>query len=206
MRHVLPISLGVVGLLLMVPGALFLTNTGLSSEDANVALTPLLTIPLDRIGTYGRTRVLIPDTPQWKRIRREWGEPEWIIAAVEPEKEFAYCLPELGLTILVGDHERPLPLQSSYPPYGYSTDCAASTISFNATPGTELNVSILKSSDRPLPSANLIIVGRWLYTKDKLVGIYLDEEVRPILIVTSALGLILVGSAGYVWNRRRGLP
>ena len=205
MSRLLPISLGVVGLLLLVPGVLFVTNTGLNSEDAGVALTPLTSIPLDRIGTFHRTTVLIPDTPQWKRIRREWGEPEWIIAAVSHEELSTYCFRDLALTIRVTQREKPVPVEISYSPYEYGSGCVDGSFKFRATPGTDLSVSVLKADGRTLPSGELIIVGGWANTKDKLVGISLDRELRGFVAVTSILGFILIGSAGYVWKRRRAL-
>jgi len=195
------ISLGAAGLLLLVTGALSLRDGGLNSDDANVALTPLTKIPLDRIGTFGRSKLLIPDTPQWKRIRREWGDPEFTIAAVSPEKLSAYCLRDLGVTLVVTQRENPVPLEISYPPYMYGSGCVDGSFKFRAASGSELNVSVRRSVNGPLPSGELIIVASWPYTKDKLVGISLEEETRPALIVTSVLGLILVGSALLLYRR-----
>ena len=36
--------------------------------------------------------------------------PEFIIAAISPERQFAYCLPDLGVTIWATDHGKPVPL------------------------------------------------------------------------------------------------
>ena len=183
MRRFLPLAIGVIGVLLVIPGAWFFPHyvRGVKSQDAVVALKPLVTIPLNGIWSVRDFQFRIPDTPQWKRIRRDWGDPDWIIAAASPEKYFAYCLPSLGLTIRVTNHGSPVPLAASHPPYTYSSDCAASSITFKAAQGTELTVSIIRSSERPLPSGEVIVVGGWIYTKDKLVGIALNEEVRPIL-------------------------
>lgn len=177
-RRLVPVALGGVGVLLIIPGLWFFPHYwhSLNSQDAEVALKPLITIPLDRIGTIRPVTLVIPDTPQWRHIRREWGEPDWIIAAVSPEKWRAYCLPRLGPIIQVMERATPVPLQASYPPYAYSTDCANSCLRFQAAPGTEISVTIFKSDDRPLPSGELIVIGGWLYTKDKLVGISLDHR------------------------------
>src|SRR3982074_2486759 len=82
------LSVAVAGLLLLIPGTLSVPSMmfGLKSGDDQVALTPLASVGLDRIGTAPLiTKLVIPDTPQWRRIRRVWGEPAFIISAVSSE-------------------------------------------------------------------------------------------------------------------------
>jgi hypothetical protein len=198
-----PLSVGVAGLLLLVPGALFIPSA-LKPGDDVVALTPLASVRLDQIGTAPLvTKLVIPDTPQWRRIRRAWGDPHFIIAVVSSEKRFAYCLPKLGIGVEVRGQGDAIPLEFLYPPYGYSSDCERSSLAFKAAPGTELAVTITKSGDQPIPSGEVIIVSDWLNTKDKLVGISLDEELRPILTATSSLGCGLIVIAASIFVRRR---
>jgi hypothetical protein len=96
-------------------------------------------------------------------------------------------------------------LISKNPPYGYSSDCKRSSLAFQAAPGPELAVTITKSGDRPLPSGDLIIVSNWPNTKDKLVGISLDEKLRRILTATSSVGVVLMVIAVGILVRRRSL-
>src|ERR1017187_5644307 len=101
MSRFVPLSFAVIGLLVFVPGVALLISTlhGLNSEDEVVALTPVASIPLDQVGKQplSATNVVIPDTVRWKRIRREWGEPDFIISAVSSDRRVAFCLADLGL-------------------------------------------------------------------------------------------------------------
>jgi hypothetical protein len=203
-----PLSLGVAGLLLLIPEALSVPTMvfGLKSGDDVIALAPLATVRLDQIGTAPLiTKLVIPDTPQWSRIRRVWGDPAFIISAVSLEKRFAYCLPDLGISVEVNGQGNRIPLEFSNPPYGYSSDCERSSLAFQAVSGSELNVTITKSGDRPIPSGELIIVSNWPNTKDKLVGVSLNEKLRPILMATSSLGFMLIVIAVWTLVRRRSL-
>jgi hypothetical protein len=204
----LPPCIGLAGLLLLIPGALFGPSMlfGLKHGDDFVALTPLANVRLDQIGTVPVViKLVIPDKPQWRRIRRAWGEPTFVISAVSSQKRFAYCLPDLGINVEIGRQESEIPLEFSNPPYGYSSNCERSSLAFQAVPGSELAVTITKSGDRPIPSGDLIIVSNWPNTKDKLVGISLDEKLRPILTATSSVGVVLMVIAVGILVRRHRL-
>jgi hypothetical protein len=195
-----------VGLLLLIPGALSVPSmvSGLKSGDDMVALTPFANVGLDRIGTTPLiTKLVIPDTQQWRRIWRVWGDPAIIVSAVSSEQQFAYCLPDLGMIVEVSEQGKNIPIEFSNPPYGYSSDCERSSLAFQAISGSELAVTITKSGDRPSPSGEVIIVSCWPNTKDKLVGISLDEELRPILTATSSVGVVLMVIAVWILVRRR---
>ena len=140
-------------------------------------------------------KVVIPDTAQWQRIRHKWRAPEFIISAVSSKREIAYCLADLKMRIEVQQQGKALHTEISYPAYGYSTDCEGSSLRFEAAPGTELQVVILAPEQRPLPSGEVIVVGYWPYTKDKLVGNALDTELRPFAMAASIFGLVLIALA-----------
>jgi hypothetical protein len=200
MRRLLPISLVLAGLLLLVPGAALLIASlyDLTDQDAETALAPLTSIPLDEIGKRLRmvTKLAIPDTAQWKRIRREWGNPDFIIEAVSTQQQIAYCLPNLGMAIDIHEHGNRIPMEASYQPlypiYGYPPDCERGTIKFRATPGTGIQIDILRPMSQPLPPGELIVVSYWPYMKDNLVGLSLEREARPFLTGATAMGAILI--------------
>ena len=202
-----PLSIGFAGILLLVPGAFFIPSLvyGLRSEDVRLALEPLSSVQLDRIEAEHSvvTELFIPDTRQWKRIRREWGFPEFIISAVSPAKRFAYCLADLGTTLQVSHQGEPIPLELSHPAYGYSSDCAVSSFRFRATPGAELRFAAEYSGERPLPSGELVISCGWPNMKDKLVGIRINEEFGLAATAISILGLVLIGLCAYLLLGRR---
>ncbi len=176
--------LGVLGLLALAAGSFLVVTRmqDLSPADASAALANLTDVELDRIVTTDPVAVslVIPDTPQWARIRQKWGEPDFLIAAISPARSFCYCLPRVPMTITVADNADQIPRQPAGPPYGYSDDCPTSTLKFNAAPGTKLTISVAKNGTEPVPPGDLIIVGSWWNTKDKLVGISVDEELRDV--------------------------
>jgi hypothetical protein len=98
----LPLWLGAIGTLLLVPGILWVagSRSRLSDDDARVALQPLKRIQLARIdqGPISVT-LMIPNTTQWTKIRKGWGEPGLVISAVNAAGSFALCLPEMPVRI-----------------------------------------------------------------------------------------------------------
>ena len=200
----------VLGLLPLAAGSFlaFIRMLHLSPADANVALTDLADVELDRIAATNSLAisVVIPDTPQWLRIRRAWGAPDYLIAAVSPIKSLCYCLPNLAMTITVAHDGDQIPLQPAGPPYAHGTEgCAMVGFKFNAVPGTKLTVSIAKNGTEPFPPGELIIVGSWGWwnTKDKLVGIMLDQELRNISTIAIVSGFVLILLAAFLWRRGR---
>jgi|SRR5579862_3107249 len=114
MSRFVSLPLAVLGLLVFVPGAVLFVCTlrSLTREEDLVAENPVATIPLDQFGRQASTEVnvIIPDSRQWKRIRRDWGDPDFIISAVSSERQlFAYCLADLGMRAEVYQHGKPIP-------------------------------------------------------------------------------------------------
>jgi hypothetical protein len=197
---------GALGLLIFCPGAILLISTmsGLNMEDEGTALAPLASVPLDSIRKQPPTamKVVIPATAQWKRIRRKWGAPEFIISAVSSRRHLAFCLADLKIGIEVFEHGNPVHTEISGAPYPYSTNCGGSSLRFKAAPGTELRIAISSIGDRPQPSGEIVVLGSWPDTKDKLVGDALDRELRPFADGASILGLILIALSILFWRRR----
>jgi hypothetical protein len=163
----------------------------------------LADVKLDQVATTKSLAipVVIPDTPQWARIRRRWGEPDFLIAAVSPAKSL-YCLPTLHVTIAVMQEGDQIETEPAGALYAYSSDCPTSSRKFNAAPGSRLTVAVAKTKTDPLPPGELIIVGSWYNTKDKLVGISLDQEWRSVPTIAIISGLVLILFAGcLIWRR-----
>jgi hypothetical protein len=107
------------------------------------------------------------------------------------------------MTVTVTHGEDKISIQPAGPPYGYSSNCPIGTSKFNAAPGTKLTVSVIKNGSEPLPPGELIIVGNWSSTKDKLVGIALDQWLGSVPIIAIMSGLVLILFAALlIWRRR----
>jgi hypothetical protein len=201
------VVVGVLGLLALAAGSYlaFPRTQYLSPADANVALANLGDVKLDRVAATDSLAIAleIPDTPQWARIRRKWGEPDFVIAAVSPVKSVCHCLPKMPMTItLVRDGDQ-IPIEPTGAPYGHSSVCELSSFKFKAAPGTKLTVGVAKNGTEPLPPGDLIVVGNWWNTKDKLVGVSLDQELRSVPTIAMVGGSVLVLlAASLIWRRR----
>lgn len=195
------------GVLLFIPGVLWITTSGsrLSDDDAYTALQPLLRIPLDSVKeNYLSEWLRIPDTEQWVRIRKVWGEPDFVISSIDQTGKIATCLTSAGLQIQVKNQDGgSIPLLMGGQPYGYSAFCAEAGLRFRAAPGEKLNLTIAGQRDRApsrrarphivlLPRGELIVVPNWQNTKDKLVGVALDNDISTLLKWTSVSGVLLV--------------
>jgi hypothetical protein len=207
----LPLWLSAIGGVLVLPGVMWIAGSGtrLNNDDVSTAFTPLTRIHLDRIDEKPLSvKLIIPNTDRWARIRHAWGEPEFVVSARDPTERFALCLPEMGVRIGLRDPTGgAVALRPGSGPYGYSTKCQSSSLRFRAAVGDELTLEVTKTQEvlSTVPARDLIVVGDWFNTKDKLVGMALDEDVESLLRWLSIIGslLVLSGLVLFVRNRVR---
>ena len=63
-----------------------------------------------------------------------------------------------------------------------------------------LTLDVTAINQKSLQSGELVLLNNWDYEKDKIVGVMLDEELRKIFIVTSAIGGTFVLIAAYLMS------
>lgn len=200
----LPVWAGAIGCLLSVPWILWHAGpaTHLSKNDEAVALRPLLQIPLDQGAV--RATFTVPESPTWTRIRKVWGEPEFVISEVSRTGMLALCLPDMPLRIELNDtNGSMIPLRPGSAPYGYSVDCAQSSLRFNAKFATELEISVAGTATEGTSIAKLIVIADWFDTKDRIVGNALNKEIGFILRGLFGFGLMLFSAAAGVFTANR---
>jgi hypothetical protein len=205
----LPLWLSAIGGLLVLPGVLWIAGSGmrLNNDDVSSALNPLTRIHLDRIedGPVSVT-LIIPNTARWTRIRKAWGEPEFVFSAIDPTGQLALCLPKIGARIELRDVTgRVIALRPGSGPYGYSNNCESSSLRFSAAVGDELTLEATKTGEgvSTVPAGDLIVVAEWFNTKDKLVGVGLDKDFESLVKWPSIAGSLLVLSGLMVFVRNR---
>ena len=203
----LPVSAAAVGCLLFVPWILWHaeSSTHLSKEDAAVALCPVLQISVG-IADQGPVRATftIPQSQTWARIRKVWGEPEFVISGVSRRGMFALCLPEMPLHIELSDaNGSMIPVHPGRAPYSYSDDCALSSLRFNAELGRKLGIRIAETASEATSIDKLIVIADWYGTKDKIVGVDLNQDIGTLVTGLFGLGLMLVLAAGSVVTANR---
>ena len=161
----LPLWLGAVGTLLLVPRALWVAGSSsrLTDDDARVALEPLTRIHLNEIDQGPISVTLkIPNTTQWTKIRNVWGEPEFVISAADSAGSRTLSLPASVQAELVDPTGTIVPLRPGGPPYGYSGSLTGS-LRFHAAPGNQLTLKL--EGLGTVPAGDLIVVGDWFDTK-----------------------------------------
>lgn len=201
-RRRLHLWLTVTGGALCLPAILWVATSErrLDGDDASIALNPIARIPLDtlRKGPFSAT-LIVPDTVRWKRIRKAWGEPEFVISAVEPTRRFTLCLPKMPARIELCDAAgRVVSLQPAGAPYGYSASCELSSLRFQAARGDKLTLKVTETGSGTVPAGYLIVVGDWFNTKDNLVGLDLDKDIDSLVKWLSIIGCLLVVAGGGV--------
>jgi len=196
------------GFLCLIPGALWLRDRNLSEDDAAAAVRPLARIPLHQFEESGSSAVIftIPNDAQWKRIRSAWGEPAYLVAAVEqPEgHRMILCLDQLGMRVEATRQSGPVELRTAKGccPYGFFAACPDSGLEFRATPGNDITLHAA-STAHSLPKGELIVICNWNDLKDKIVGIMLAEDLWRISKFATPAGLILMLSGVSLLVRRR---
>lgn len=196
-----------LGILFLLPGVVWLLGRGISQDDAEVACGPLARIPLDQLENLGSAAVVvtIPDSAQWKRIRHAWGDPDYLVAAVESPQsaQIIHCLDELGINIDVIVKSVHIPLKPALGrPYGYRGTCPQSGVEFRAAPGSDATIRVA-APRRHMPAGELVLMCYWKKgVKDKLAGIALEEELWTIARITTGIG----AGAGFLRNLSLALP
>ena len=193
------------GFLLCVLGALFVipqiwsaTKTSVRPGDQRIAFTPFYRTGLENLEDGTTFSVTIPNNQAWKRIRRAWGDREFVIAAVSPDLETMYCLDTWDIELQARVDGRPLPTQTANsPPYGFSVSCSSPVgVKFDATPGSRVEIKVDKVRHGMAPKGDLIVTTYWWDGKDKLVGIALDRELRVPFLIMAAVGILCLGGGG----------
>ncbi len=197
-RRLTGLFLSVIGVLLVIPQIWSSTKTSLRPGDETVAFTPLYRIGLENLDSGATFSVTIPDNEAWRRIRRAWGDPGYVIAPVSSDLQTMDCLDTWEIKVQATVDGQPLPTQmANSPPYGFSTSCSSPVgVQFNATPGSRVEVRIDKGKRGLASSEDLIVTSYRLDGKDKLVGIALDRELRVPFLLMAAVGILCLGGGG----------
>ena len=201
----LPIWLGAVGVLLILPGVVWITASGrrFTADDASFAAQSLVRLDLDGLSSEPLlAQFSLPDTERWRKILKVWGPPDFVITALRPSGTWTWCLPDLPVRVeLTNRSGTAVSLRPGGAPYMISDECKSSSLRFRAAPGDEFTLKIFKTEAGPIQAGHLIVTRDWLYTKDHLVGIDLDEDITTIvqwlaitgsLFACSAMGIVVL--------------
>lgn len=197
------------GLVLVLAGMLArpLAIDTLRPDEVKAAFARLADVPLDltQTGKSVELAVTIPNDEVWRRIRQLWGEPGYIVAAVSsPAGNYMYCLSQLGLTASVTANGVPVnAVTADQPPYGYSANlsCTQLGVRFTAAPGERLQVAINGQPDHVSKGDRITVEPYWSgETKDRLVGIGLEEDLKKFHLKTVWRVLVTLGAAAMIYG------
>ncbi|MBI3682191.1 MAG: hypothetical protein HY235_17565 [Acidobacteria bacterium] len=201
------LSLAISGLFLLVPGAYHSLSIKLTGNDSSAALSKLARISLEHLAAE-RTATMsatIPDSGQWERIRRDWGDPGYLVAAVDLKGKTAFCFDTLGLQVDVIHKGNLVPVETaSEPPYGYSAACRIIGVSFRVKPSADVFIRASVPAQRPMPPGELVLLAYWgAATKDRIASIRQEERREHVFGVLATIGFALIVCAAWAAIRAR---
>jgi hypothetical protein len=193
-----------VGLLLLLPEAWYLVSDRVRPNDAEVAFKPLVVLPLDWFSPqhFLSFTVAIPEGAAWKRIRHSWGDPDYVIALISKRAQHQHCFDGLAAQVTQGG--RQIGLENARSFYAFTSDSGCKSLGkmFHAPAGSVIQIHIT-GSERIAPDAELLMKPDWLYTKDYVVGMDVDADMRPWLVWSAVIGFAMVILAILLINRER---
>jgi hypothetical protein len=120
-----------------------------------------------------------------------------------------YCLKDLGVHVQARIGDQPVILETAeYAPYGYSLDCQPAGLRFRAPQGAVVQIRFesVRHSHR---TANLVVEPYWTAgTKDRLVGISIQQDlhVRALATMLGVVGLVMIAVAAFLFSHRPFQP
>lgn len=195
----------------MVPTVWLFAKPKLKPGDTGIALKPIGVTPLGGLRTgssFVRTLILsIPNDKAWRRIRRAWGDPTYLVAVLAVDQRTITCFNRLGLHLDISLRSRPVQSTiSDHIPYGYLPKCASTGLEIHASPGDSLEIRISGTPDTVmLEMDTLAVVPYWSWgmTKDRLVGIELDKQLQPSFLLAGSIGATLFSLSLYRLSKLR---
>jgi hypothetical protein len=207
--------IALLGVALLFPGARYWVDVWISDPvrpaDGPIAFQRLAEIPLsEAVRDRGvEFTVAIPSDAAWRRVIRWWGDPGYFIGIVSPgPKSRVDSLQELGAHAEARIGGQPVPLETAFAPYGYSTDGRPAGLSFQAPPGAVVRIHVTVAK-LPVPASDLVVEPHWTVgTKDHLVGIAIEKQLHLRALATASVvtGVITILIAAFLFSRRGRSP
>ncbi len=158
--------------------------SNISQADARIALTPLKSVPLSAARSTGRVSFTeqIPDSAQWRKLIATWGNPSFVLAVVSPDHQTLRCFDQLGLKVKIESDSHGVHTEPGGWVYGYSIECQNIGVRFRAGTGDLLDVEVGVPAAATTLSDELTLIADWgPKTKDRLVGIGIDDDIRSLV-------------------------
>ena len=192
-------------MVLMLPSLYFSGLSHASSEDWEVASTPVAGVPLDSLQ---RTRSVslvfrVPANEQWTRIRDSWGDPGYVIVGRSPDpSQSVLSWNSLGLQVTGTTGLGALDMA----PAGAIQNSARSNdtgLAFRPKPGVRVRLDVTVRPSVTLPAGELIVAPNWDSNDEgRAWGMAFALNVRPYLRLALLSGIGFLVAAAIVGNWR----
>jgi len=223
MRLRLHAWLVILGGLLLAPALLYWAWAWcfdpIGQDDSDAAFRNLAAIPLSEVASRKSVELEVAarSDAQWRRIRRSWGDPDYLVAVISHgAATYMRCFEELSLSVQVTRNGSPVNTTNARCcPYGITTTqsdgsrtgspkaCESVGLRFRIPAGAAFRVRLAVSGNHLDPEAEVTVSPNWKNEKDKMVGLDLDEDIRWILDRTALAGFAIVLTAALLHLRRR---
>lgn len=129
----------------------------------------------------------VPDSSPWHLIRHKWGEPSFYVLQTDP----SHGLAPTPAAVRATKRGAPTLLQPCTEwPYGYSTREAPFCQTLEAAAGSHIELVVRVGPTGNAPSGELVVTPSWI-TKDRIVGVAIDQLLRPYFVAAAWLGGML---------------
>jgi hypothetical protein len=176
---------------------------GLRRSDVMNGLKPLVAIPLVNIRSVLplSREVVVPSDESWKRMTDAYGQPKWLISAVNVPVgatgygRRAYTYEEVRLRIKVFRGTSEVLLEpTTDAPYGYSSESASAGWLFQAAAGERIRLVIDSPGQTHLPEGEIVLVPDWPRgdIPGALDAFAIVHGLRWILVAGAIVGIALI--------------
>jgi len=191
------------GVVLIVPAALTFTpvlGPLTSDDDAAVAFTPIVRLPLDTLGSGSVVSLsyVVPDSAQWDRIRKNGSMGDHGYVAFVADTLHGKVLPftPLGIDVSVSSRNSQIPVtHTDAGPYLYAPETHHDVgLRFSASPGDRLRITISARNAGGLPEGELIVQPYWEWSARDFAEVSreLDRVLRPVVARAAQAGMLLL--------------
>jgi hypothetical protein len=196
-------ALVVCAILLLLPGVYTSGIAGPSTEDADLAFTPVARLPLDSLKRTGAASLIfgVPSSDQWARIRDGWGDPGYIVFAfAERDSSSVLSWSSLGVEVTASTGRGPLGVEAAEQvPYAYSSRAQDPGLVFRPQPGEKVRLDITVRNPSALPDGELVVQANWNSSAiNRAVGIAFNVDVRRYVKWCSICGVVLLMAAALI--------
>jgi hypothetical protein len=154
--------------------------------------------------TRGVTFVFdVPNSQQWTKLRKAWGEPRYIVFACSDDYDRLHPFRSVSVVVEASVNGQQLAVTpAEWPPYVYSFEGRDFGVTFQPRPGDRVVVNLKTTRPEPLPEGELRVEPQWDGSmKDRIVNAGLNRQFSFAATISVFVGALMVlGGAALSWR------